>query len=127
MASTLGEQSATASMYGGAATAGVGLMTGGTGFLISGLIQLAGGILGGLTRKEPPMSPQDRYFMNMVGFYSNLGKRHKAASSMYTAFTGKAAPQSLQFNFDRAWDTHGAVGEMPSSNMPGAKSTYEGD
>lgn len=110
MASTLGEQSAKASMYSGAATTGVGIMTGGSGFLISGLIQLAGGILSGLTRKEPQMSPQDRYFSNMVGFYGDLGKMHKAAQNTYTAFTGKAAPPSMNFDFNKAWDKHGAVG-----------------
>lgn len=110
----------------GAATIATGIMTGGTGFLVAGLVQMAGGILSGLTKKDPPMSAEERYFRNVTSYYAKLGRKHKAAKAAYSAMTGKAAPKSLDFNFNKAWDKTG-MNIDGTVETPEAKSTYEGD
>jgi len=66
-----------------------GLMSGGSGFITAGLIQLGGGILGALTSKKTKRqrSSQEIYFDNLTSFYSDLGKKSKMARSMARAIS----------------------------------------
>ena len=96
--------------------AGTGLMTGGTGFIVAGLIQLAGGILGTLARPKPHRNPEEEAFERMVKFYRNLGKKSDVARSMASLFTGKpkssftnigGTPMELYKKNPTAWNPTG--------------------
>lgn len=71
---------------GTAVTAGMSL---GTSFLISGLIQLGGSILGSMTAKRPPKSIEERNYEAIVDYYSDLGEKAKITRQIASVYTGK--------------------------------------
>jgi hypothetical protein len=73
----------------GAMVAG-GIMSGGTGFIVAGLIQLAGGLLSAIFSK-PQLTPEQEYFNRIVSFYSGLGKRSANMRNTLSKMTGKPA------------------------------------
>ncbi len=77
-------------MLSGAATLGVGLATGGTGWLVMGGIQLLGGLLNAFSKKDAPriLSPQEEEYNNMIQFYRGIGARSAAARAVASVATG---------------------------------------
>ena len=68
---------------------GTGVMSMGTGFIVAGLIQLAGGILGAMARPKPRLSPAELEYEAKIKFYRNLGRKSASARSIASLFTGK--------------------------------------
>jgi hypothetical protein len=78
----------------GGITIGKGLLTpdplSKTGFLVAGLIQIAGGVLGAIFGHKE-LTPEQEYFNRLCSFYSNLGKRSVAMRNTLSRVTGKPA------------------------------------
>jgi hypothetical protein len=68
------------------ATGGLSL---GAAFIISGLIQLGGSILGSMTAKRPPKSIDERNYEAIVDYYSDLGEKAKITRQIASVYTGK--------------------------------------
>ncbi len=66
----------------GAAMAGIGLATGGTGWLVSGLITLGGSILGAFTKRQRALTPEEQYFKNLQDLYYRAGQRQKLQNTV---------------------------------------------
>jgi len=61
---------------------GTGMMTGNPGAgIIMGLITLVGGLIQGLTRRDPPLSPEQRAYKDMINYYKKVGERMKVVNS----------------------------------------------
>ena len=102
-----GRQASRTGLTTGAATTFLGAMTANPAFLISGLIQLGGGILSTMfgRRHKQPRTAQEIYFEKMVDFYSNLGKQSRMSSSIASMVTGK--PVENTYSFSDAWKKNG--------------------
>jgi hypothetical protein len=66
---------------------GLGAMSGGTAFLITGLAQLASGILGAFTSRPPrrEITFEEKRWNELVGAYANLAARVDTARSVMVA------------------------------------------
>jgi len=84
----------------------LGPSTGGAGFIVAGLIQLAGGILGAMARKKPPRNPEDVAFERMIKFYRDLGKKSDVARSVASLFTGKPKSSFTNIGYNSAVDAY---------------------
>ena len=61
---------------------GPGLMSGNPGAgIIMGLITLVGGLISGMTRRDPPLSPEQRAYKDMINYYKKVGERMKVVNS----------------------------------------------
>lgn len=78
---------ATGTGVGAGLLAGAGVLSGGTAFLITGLTQLASGLLGAFTSKPPKreITFEEKHWNEVVGAYANLAARVDTARAVMVA------------------------------------------
>jgi len=76
----------------------------GTGFLVSGLLQIGGAILGSLFREKPKLTTEQQMFVNMTKFYSNLGRKSAQMRQFASMYTGKPVSSLGKIGYNDAVD-----------------------
>ena len=89
------------------------------GFIIAGVLQLAGGILGGLFAPEPKATktPEQMAFERMTKHYRDVGERFATYRGVISGVTGKP-PSDINIgykNFNDMWEGEGGTRDFFSS------------
>jgi hypothetical protein len=98
----------------------------GAGWALSGAISVAGSILGSLFKQKTHviLSPEQKYFQEMVDFYKGYGDRTKKARSIASAITGKPVEtwNGNKIGYDNIGDAIANVPYKPTNQYSGSVS-----